>query len=157
MTDRKVTGTLSGMESHEDRAAAAAQLATLQAQRTALADRVVPPWWHDVACGALLFALVSANAIEPSWAGALVTLVCAVGLGLVAWTYWRRAGVWAYPDRAQWLVWVPLVAVVLVPAFVLADDHAWAMPAAGAVLGTALALLGRRWSRQWAAELRAGL
>ena len=47
------------MESHQDRAAAEAQLATLEAQRSALADRVVQPWWHDVVCGALLFGLVS--------------------------------------------------------------------------------------------------
>jgi hypothetical protein len=142
------------MESNENRAVAAEQLATLDAQRAALADRVVPPWWHDAACGSLLFGLVSANAIEPSWLGALVTLACAAGFGLVAWAYWQRVGVWAYPGRAQWLTWVLLVAVVLLPAFLLADEHVWVMPAAGAVLGLALALLTRRWSRQWAAELR---
>jgi hypothetical protein len=137
-----------------DRDAAAAQLAALQADRSALAERVVQPWWHDVASGLLLFGLVAANAIEPSWVGALVTLGCAAGFGLVAWTYWQRVGVWAYPGRAQWLTWVLLVAVVLVPAFLLADEHVWAMPVAGAVLGLALALLVRRWSRQWATELR---
>ena len=142
------------MESHEDRAAAEAQLATLQAQRTALAERVVQPWWHDVAAGLLLFGLLASWRVGPSWVRALVTLGFAAGLGLLAWTYWRRTGVWAYPDRGIWLTWVPLAVVVLVPALVLADRHGWAMPAAGAVLGLALALLGRRWSRQWAAELR---
>ena len=120
------------MESDDvDPRAAAAQLSTLRADRAALADRVVQPWWHDVACGLLLF-----------------------GLAGVAWTYWRRTGLWGHPDRTVWMTWVPLVVVVLVPAFVLADRHVWAMPVAGAVLGIALALLGRRWSRQWAAELR---
>jgi hypothetical protein len=144
------------MESRESRAAAEAQLATLQAQRAALAERVVQPWWHDVAAGLLLFGLLASSVIEPSWARALVTLAFAAGMGGLAWTYWRRTGVWAYPDRTVWLTWVPLAVVVLVPAYVLADgsDRAWVMPAAGAVLGLALALLGRHWSRRWAAELR---
>jgi hypothetical protein len=143
------------MESNDlGRDTAAAQLAALDADRAALADRVVQPWWHDVASGLLLFGILSANVIEPSWLGALVTLVLAAGFGLLAWSYWRRAGVWAYPGRAQWLAWLSLVVVILVPAFLLADEHVWVMPAAGAVLGLALALLGRLWSRQWAADLR---
>jgi hypothetical protein len=144
------------MESHENRAAAEEQLAALQAQRAALAERVVQPWWHDVAAGLLLFGLLSSRVIGSSEVRALATLAFAAGLGALAWTYWRRAGVWAYPDRRMWLTWVPLAVVVLVPAFVLADGRGqvWAMPVAGAVLGLALALLGRRWSRQWAAELR---
>ena len=141
-------------EQPDDGADARAQLATLQAQRTALADRVVQPWWHDVLSGLLLFGLLSSWVIDPSWVRSLATLACAAGFAALAWTYWRRAGVWAYPDRGMWLTWAPLAIVVLVPALVLADDHDWAMPAAGAVLGLALALLGRRWSRQWAAELR---
>ncbi len=146
------------MESDEldDRAVARDQLATLQAQRTALADRVVPPWWHDVAAGLLLFGLLSSHVVGTSWVRALATLAFAAGLAGLAWTYWRRAGVWAYPDRRMWLTWVPLALVALVPALLLADDSAWAVPAAGAVLGVALALLSRRWSRQWAAELRSG-
>lgn len=137
-----------------DRDSAAAQLATLRADRAALADRVVQPWWHDVVAGLLLFGLLSSSVIGSSVLRALATLACAAGLGALAWTYWRRTGVWAYPDRAVWLTWVPLVLVVLVPAFLLADDGPWVLPVAGAVLGLALALLGRRWSRQWAAELR---
>jgi hypothetical protein len=148
------------MESdHVDRDTAVAQLAALQADRDALADRVVQPWWHDVAAGLLLFGLLSSWVIDTSWVQALVTLAFAAGLAVLAWTYWRRTGVWAYPDRSMWLTWVPLAVVVLVPALVLAEDHGrpWAMPVAGAVLGLALALLGRRWSRQWVAELRSGL
>ena len=145
------------MESVEvhDRATAQAQLATLQAQQTGLADRVVQPWWHDVASGLLLFGLLSSWTIGTSWLRALTTLAFAASFAALAWAYWWRAGVWAYPTRGVWLTWVPFAVVVLVPALVLADRHAWAMPAAGAVLGIALALLGRRWSRQWAAELRA--
>jgi hypothetical protein len=145
------------MESNDiDRDGAAAQLAALHADRAALAERVIQPWWHDVAGGLLLFGLLSSGAIGSSMVRALATLACAAGMGALAWAYWRRAGVWAYPDRTMWLTWVPLAVVVLVPAYVLADGHGrvWAMPAAGAVLGLALALLGRRWSRQWAAELR---
>ena len=49
------------MESHEcdDRAGAEAQLATLQAQRAALADRAVQPWWYDALLGLLLFGFVA--------------------------------------------------------------------------------------------------
>ncbi|MCV2491012.1 hypothetical protein OF117_16785 [Geodermatophilus sp. YIM 151500] len=139
-----------------DRDFAAAQLAALQADREDLADRVVQPWWHDVASGLLLSGLLASWVLEDSQVRALVTLAFAVGLCGLAWTYWWRTGVWAYPDRNVWLTWVPLAAAVLVPAFVLADGYGqvWAMPVAGAVLGLALALLNRRWSRQWAAELR---
>ncbi|GAA4742895.1 hypothetical protein GCM10023328_25440 [Modestobacter marinus] len=139
-----------------DRDAAVAQLAALEADRTALADRVMQPWWHDVAGGLLLFGLLASYAIETSWVRALALLVFALGLGGLAWSYQRRTGVWVYPDGRAWLTWVPLALVVSVPALVLAEDHGqrWAMPVAGAVLGTALALLSRRWTRRWIAELR---
>ena len=148
------------MESNAiDRGDAAAQLAALQADRAALADRVMQPWWHDVASGLLLFGFLSSSVIEMSWVRGVVLLVFAAGLGFLAWSYRQRTGVWVYPDSRAWLTWVPLALVIVVPALVLADDHdqRWAMPVAGAVLGLALAVLSRRWTRRWIAELRGEL
>ncbi|MGY1748347.1 hypothetical protein [Modestobacter sp. SYSU DS0511] len=140
-----------------DRDAAVAQLAALQADRAALADRVMQPWWHDVASGLLLFGLMASYVIESSRVRAVVVLVLALGLCWLAWSYQRRTGVWVYPDSRAWLTWVPLALVVVVPAFLLADrGHRWAMPVAGVVLGVALAVLSRRWTRRWIAELRSG-
>lgn len=42
-----------------DRDAAAAQLAALESDRAALADRVVQPWWHDALLGLLLFGFIA--------------------------------------------------------------------------------------------------
>jgi cobalamin synthase len=138
-----------------DRDTAAAQLAALRADRAALADRVVQPWWHDVAAGLLLFGLLAAQVVEPSWLAAVVALVLTAGLGVLASSYRRRTGVWVYPDGRVWLTWIPLVLVVVVPAFVLSDrGQVWALPVAGGVLGLALAVLSRRWTRRWVAELR---
>ncbi|OMQ13760.1 hypothetical protein A7K94_0221310, partial [Modestobacter sp. VKM Ac-2676] len=117
-----------------DREQAAAQLAELQAGRAQLADRVMQPWWHDVAAGLLLFGFFASSVVETSWVRAVAVLVLAGGLGWLAWSYRRRTGVWASPDGRVWLTWVPLALVVSVPALVLAEDHGqrWAMPVAGA-------------------------
>ncbi len=47
-----------------DRDTAAAQLAALRADRVALADRVVQPWWYDVALGLLLLGLLASYALD---------------------------------------------------------------------------------------------
>jgi hypothetical protein len=145
------------MESHEmDRENAAAQLGALQADRSALADRVMQPWWYDVILGGLLFAFLSSYALDVFWLPLVAVIPFALGLRWLISTYWRRTGVWVTPDRRMWWTWVPLVLVVLVPALVLSEafDQGWAMVVAGAVLGVALAVLSRRWSRRWIAELR---
>ncbi len=85
-----------------DRHAAAAQLAAMQADREALADRVVQPWWYD----------------------ALLWLVLAF----------------------------PVFAAALVAEEVLDVDGA--MVGAGVVLGIAVAVISRWWSRIYVAELR---
>lgn len=144
------------MESDEvDRDDAAGQLAALQAGREALADRVVQPWWHDVAAGLLLFGLLASYALESAWATSIALVGFLAGMGWLARGYWRRTGVWVWPDRTAWLTWVPLVLVVLVPAMVLLDrGQGWAVVVAGAVLGVALAALCRWWSIKWVAQLR---
>jgi hypothetical protein len=47
-----------------DRDAAAAQPAALQADRVALADRLLQPWWYDVALGLLLFGFIASYAAD---------------------------------------------------------------------------------------------
>ena len=145
------------MESHDlDRDAAAAQLAALQADRAALADRVLQPWWYDAALGLLLFGFLASYAFDSLWVTFPALVVFGAGLAALASVYRRMTGVWVTPGARAMCTWAAVVLVVLVPAFVLAEgfDQRWAMVVAGAVLGVAVALFGRRWSRAWVAELR---
>jgi hypothetical protein len=152
------------MESREfdDRAAAEAQLATLDAQRSALADRAMQPWWYDALLGVLLFGFVASYAWHDTRLTLGATAVFLLCLrGMVA-LYKRHTGFWISgfrQGRTRWAiaVWVVCVLVVLGAGFTL--DGAglpWAMPAAGAVLGVAVAAVGRWWTRIYVAELREG-
>ncbi len=141
-----------------DRHTAAAQLAALRADRVALADRVVQPWWYDVALGLLLFGFLASYALDSPWVTFPALLLFGAGLGALVSTYRARTGLWLTTPPRVMAAWAAFVLVVLVPAFVLAlgfDQH-WVMVPAGAVLGLAAGLLSRVWGRRWAAELRAG-
>jgi hypothetical protein len=71
-----------------DRETAAAQLAALRADREALADRALPPWWYDALLGVVVHglvvlpALVLELAVDQSWAlvvaGAVAGVTAAV-------------------------------------------------------------------------------
>ena len=141
-----------------DRATAAAQLAALQADREALADRVVQPWWYDVALGLLLFGFLASYALDSLWVTFPALLLLGAGLGALVSTYRRMTGLWLNTPPRVMTLWGAFVLVVLVPAFVLAEgfDQHWVMVVAGAVLGTAAGVLSRVWGRRWAAELRSG-
>jgi hypothetical protein len=141
-----------------DREQAAADLAALDRDRAALADRVVPPWWFAPGLGLLLFGFLSAQAVDATWVTGPALLVFAVGLGLLVRAYRRSTGVWVSTPPRVMLGWGALVVVVLAPAYALASQgHRWTMVVAGAVLGTAVALLSRRWTRAWQRELREGV
>ena len=145
------------MESNEiDRTEAAAQLAALRADRVALADRVVAPWWYDVTLGLLLFGFLSSYALDSLWVQFPALVVFLAGLGAMVSAYKRITGVWVNVDAKTMALWTGLCLLVLVPAFVLAEgfDQHWVMVPAGAVLGVAVTLLGRHWGRAYAAELR---
>jgi hypothetical protein len=148
------------MESNEmDRDDAAAQLAALQADRTALADRVLQPWWYDVALGLLLFGFLSSYAFDSLWVTFPALVVFCAGLGALVAAYKRITGVWmSAGGRVIW-VWAALVVLVLGPAFVLAEvyDRRWAMVVAAAVLGIAVGVLSRMWGRAYVTQLRKGL
>ncbi|MGY1831061.1 hypothetical protein ACI8AA_11640 [Geodermatophilus sp. SYSU D01180] len=142
-----------------DRDTAAAQLAALQADREALADRVLQPWWYDVALGLLLFAFLASYALDSPWVTFPALALFAAGLGALVTAYRRITGVWVNTPPRVAAAWGAVVLVVLVPAFVLAEgyDRHWAMVVAGAVLGVAAGVLSRVWGRRWVAGLRSGL
>jgi ABC-type iron transport system FetAB permease component len=141
-----------------DRDAAAAQLAALHADRVALADRVLQPWWYDVCLGLLLFGFLSSYAFDSHWVTFPAMVVFFAGLGALVAAYKRITGVWVKVDGPAMRVWVAMVLVVLVPALVLAEgfDQHWVMVVAGAVLGVAVGVMSRRWGLALVAELRAG-
>src|SRR3954468_9462463 len=134
-----------------DPSAAAAQLETLQANRAALADRVLQPWWYDVALGLLLFAFLASYAFDSLWVTFPALVVFGAGLGALVSAYRRITGIWVNLTARALVLWGAIVVVVLVPAFVLAEgyDQHWAMVVAGAVLGVALAVFGRLWGRAY--------
>jgi hypothetical protein len=145
------------MESNEiDRDDAAAQLAALDADRAALADRVLQPWWYDVLLGLLLFGFLASYAFDSLWVTFPALVVFFAGLGALIAAYQRISGVWATVGARVMVLWGALVLLVLVPAFVLAEgfDQHWVMVPAGAVLGIAVAVISRLWGRAWVAELR---
>ncbi len=146
------------MTADHDRDAAVAQLAALRADRVALADRVLQPWWYDVALGLLLFGHLSSYALDSRWGSLVATAVFLVGLFALISAYRRITGVWIGTPPRVMAAWGAFVLVVLVPAFVLAEgyDRHWAMVVAGAVLGVTAGVLSRVWGRRWAAELRDG-
>ena len=145
------------MESNEvDRDVATAQLAALQADRAALADRVVPPWWYDVALGVLMFGFLASYAFDSLWVTFPALVVFCGCLGALVAAYKRITGIWVNVTWPVMVVWSAVVLAVLVPAFVLAEvhDQHWVMVPAGAVLGLAVIVFGRYWARAYAAELR---
>jgi ABC-type iron transport system FetAB permease component len=142
-----------------DRDTAAAQLAALRADRAALADRVLQPWWYDVALGLLLFGFLASYAFDSLWVTFPALVVFMAGLGALVAAYRRITGIWVNVTTRALVLWGAIVVVVLVPAFVLAEGYEqhWAMVVAGAVLGVAVVVFGRLWGRAYVAELRESL
>jgi hypothetical protein len=140
-------------------AAAAAQLAALQADRTALADRVLQPWWYDVCLGLLLFGFLASYAFDSLWVTFPALVLFGAGLGALVAAYRRITGVWVSTGRRAMGLWTVLVVLVLVPALVLSEgfDQHWAMVVAGAVLGAAVTVFSRLWGRAYVAQLRGEL
>ena len=88
-----------------DRDGAAAQLAALQADRAALADRVMQPWWYDVCLGLLL-----RPPERPAWLKVGLPALLAVGIVSVLATLnhqWPMTALWrglaSGPLAVAWL------------------------------------------------------
>jgi hypothetical protein len=146
-----------------DRAAAAADLAALDAGRAAMADRAMQPWWYDVALGLLVFELISSYSAHEGWVTAAALVVFLLGCGALMTTYKRITGFWVNgmrPGRTQRAVRVWFVGYVVVLALAAGAEYelGWrgAMVAGGAVLGVGIALTSRWWTRIYIAELRSG-
>jgi hypothetical protein len=144
-----------------DRSTAETELGTLQAQRAALADRVVQPWWYDALLGLLIAGFLASYSLRNTWVtlGALVLFV--VGLRAMIALYTRLTGLWVNgfrkgPTRRAIHVWLVLYAVVLGAAAIAEYllDVRGAMAVGGAVIGVGLALISRWWTRIYVAELR---
>lgn len=142
-----------------DRDAAVAQLAALRADRSALADRVLQPWWYDVALGLLLFGFLSSYAFDSLWVTFPALVVFMGALGALVTAYKRITGIWVNTPRRVFALWAAVVLAVLLPAFVLAEgfDQHWVMVVAGAILGIAVGGFSRYWGRAYVASLREGL
>src|SRR3954471_4390153 len=102
-------------------AGAAAQLAALQADRQALATRVVQPWWYDVALGLVVFVLLASLSTRSAWWILGAVVVGMAGLAALKSAYTRITGVWVTgwrpgPTRRAMAVWVLVYAVVLAAA-----------------------------------------
>src|SRR3954451_20353137 len=157
-----------------DPAVAAAQLESLRADRAAMADRAMQPWWYDALLGLLMFELIASYSVHEQWVSIAALLVFFAGnFGLMA-AYKRLTGFWVNghrPGRTQraMRVWIVGAVVVLALAGGAGLGVGWrgglagaefgrgwrgAMSVAGAVLGVAVALISRWWSRIYIAELR---
>jgi hypothetical protein len=150
------------MESHDvDRDTAAAQLAALQADREALADRALQPWWYDVLLGLAVFGLLCVVALGNVVVTILGVALFSAGLGWLTSTYRRRTGFWVDGFRPGAMrrassVYLVVYGLVVVPALVLelAFDQSWALVVAGAVAGVTAAVTSRWAGRLYVAELR---
>jgi hypothetical protein len=158
---------LSDMESDggtRDRTAAAAELAALDADRAALAERVVQPWWYDALLGLLVAGFIASYSTRNAWVVLGAFLVLALGLrGLMA-VYRRITGMWVSglrpgPTQRAIRVWFVVYAVVVAAAAVVEYGLGipGAMVVAGIVLGVAIAVISQWWARLYVAELRGEL
>jgi hypothetical protein len=143
-----------------DREVAAAQLAALQADREALADRAMQPWWYDALLGLLVFALVASWDLPPWWQMAVLLAVLA-GLGGLVQVYRRLTGTWVSgdrpgPTRRAYVTWLAIAFPVFGGALFAEEvlDVNGAMVVAGVLLGALVAAISRWWSRIYVAELR---
>ena len=138
------------------------QLAALRADRAALAERVVQPWWYDVLLGVLVFVFLGSYATSNWW---LIGGAWAVG-GLGCWGlvsyYRRRTGLWVNglrPGATQRAatVWfwccVGWGVVAVLDAFLDAALLTGLLVAVSAACGVAVALVSRWWTRIYVAEL----
>jgi hypothetical protein len=144
-----------------DPAAAAAQLAALQVGREQVASRARQPWWYDPATGLVVFLLLASIGTHSIWWIGAGLVVFAVGLRLLGIAYRRATGFWVSGlrqgrTRRATNVWLALYAMVIIPAAALdlAVGWRWSWVVAGAVLGTAIALISHWWTTLYIAELR---
>ena len=149
-----------------DRAAAAAQLDALGADQAAMADRLVQPWWYDVALAVLVLGFFSSYASHDIRVIALALVLFLAGMAGLVTAYRRITGTWwdarrvgPVQERVQramrwWGIgFMTVYAVGAAAEFLL--DLRGAMVVAGAALGASAGLLSRWVTRIYVAGLRA--
>ena len=144
-----------------DSSSAAADLASLQAHRAAVADRAMQPWWYDALLGLLVFGFVSSYSARQNWVTLVALVVLLLGCAALVSAYKRITAFWVNgfrPGRTQKAVRVWLVGYVAVLAVAGGAEYGleWrgAMVVGGAVLGVGIAAFSRWWTRLYIAELR---
>ncbi|TKJ20515.1 hypothetical protein [Blastococcus sp. CCUG 61487] len=149
-----------------DAPTASAELAALQADRAALADRVVQPWWYDVLLGLLVFVFLGSYATGNWWVIGGAWLVAGLGVWALTRVYRRLTGFWVSglrPGATQraMRVWfwccVSWGAVALLHAFVEETAVTYLLVAVSAACGIAMTFVSRWWTRIYVAELRGEL
>ncbi|MCA0144764.1 hypothetical protein [Blastococcus sp. LR1] len=144
------------------------QLDALQADRAALAGRLVQPWWWDVAFGLLLAGFIGSYSSHNIWVIGAAVLLLALGMRWLIATYQRITGTWwdaskvgPVQDRVQRALrrlvvgYFSLLALGVALEFLL--DVRGAMIGAGVVMGVAAGLSSRWVTRIYVAGLRAQL
>ena len=147
-----------------DRSGAAAQLAALESDRAAMADRAMQPWWYDAVLGLATAAFFSSYAFWFPWLPMVAVVLYALVARWLMAQYQRITGFWVRgdrpgPTRRAQRAWLVLAGVVLVPGMLLelAFDVHGAMVVVGVVLGVGIAVVSRWWTRIYVAELRGRL
>lgn len=146
-----------------DRVAAAAELAALQADRAAMAERIVQPWWYDVLLGLLTFGFLASYATRDVWIVAGAAVLFFAGLWGLTRVFRRLTGVWISGDRPgptqrTLKVWLGCcIGWAVAAGCAMAFDLPELVLAASAVCGVAVALISRWWTRIYVAELRGEL
>ncbi|WP_166534506.1 hypothetical protein [Blastococcus xanthinilyticus] len=138
------------------------QLAALRSDRAALADRVLQPWWWDVALGALVFLFFGSYATR-NWlliAAALAVFLLGI-YGLVTY-YRRRTGLWPSADRPGlqpllrlWLACC--VAWAVAAGLGMSFAMPWLVAGVSAACGVVVTVLSRRSGQLFVAQLRGEL
>lgn len=143
---------------------AMADLAALQADRAALADRLRQPGWYDPALGVLVAGFFSTYSFAYPWVTVGALPVFGAGMALLVAGYRRHTGMWVNGYRGGpatkpvirlWFA----TALVVLGAGLLAEkvlDIHYAMVVAGVLLGVVVGVLSRRWTTVYQRELREG-
>jgi len=147
-----------------DGRAAAAQLALLNADRIALAEKAMPPWWYHVLLGLLLFVLTAGQELNDAWAQLAVLTAFFAGNYWLMWVQRRRTGMEVDggrpgASRRAYYMWTAIGLAVFFAALVAdqALDIRGALLVAGLVLGVGMALVSRWYSRRYVAGLAQGV
>ena len=141
---------------------AVADLAALQTDRAALADRLRQPGWYDPALGVLVGGFFATYSFAFPWLTLAAVPVFLGGIALLVAGYRRHTGLWVNgfnggpstkPVIAAWGA-ACLVLLVVGLALEVGFGVRYAMVVTGVVLGVAAALLSRRWTTVYQRELR---